>query len=270
MPVDAADLFQSQLPLIEGVIRFVVRRHRLAEPEAEEFASHVRLKLIDEDYQILRQFRERSSLRTYLSTVVERLFLDYRIHQWGKWRPSAEARRAGPLAVRLEALMHRDGVPFEQAVEVLVVTERVSSTRAEIEALRARLPHRTQRRIVGEEALGDLPVSGAAAESAVLAREAAAVATRTRAALAVALQDLPPQDQIVLRLHFAEGLTIADVARALHVEQKPLYRQLERSLASLKASLEAQGVRSDVVTEWLGCGEWDEEGAGNVLAGPSQ
>jgi RNA polymerase sigma factor (sigma-70 family) len=267
LTVDAADLFQSQLPLIEGVIRFVVRRHRLAEPEAEEFASHVRLKLIDDDYQILRQFRQRSSLRTYLSTVVERLFLDYRIRQWGKWRPSAEARRAGPLAVRLEALLHRDGVPFEQAVEVLLVTERVSETRADIEALRARLPHRTPRRMVGEEALGDVP-GGAPAESAVLTREAAAIAARTRAALAVALRDLTPQDQIVLRLHFAEGLTIADVARALHVEQKPLYRQLERSLASLRTSLEAQGVGGDVVTEWLGRGEWDEE-AGNVLAGPS-
>jgi RNA polymerase sigma factor (sigma-70 family) len=269
LPVDAADLFQLQLPLIEGVIRFVVRRHRLAAPEAEEFASHVRLKLIDDDYQILRRFRQRSSLRTYLSTVVERLFLDYRIHQWGKWRPSAEARRVGPLAVRLEALLHKDGVPFEQAVEVLLVTECVSATRAEIEALRARLPHRTPRRIVGEEALGDLPISSAVAESAVLAREAAAVAAQTRAALAVALKRLSPQDQIIVRLHFGEGLTIADVARALHVEQKPLYRQLERSLASLRGSLEAQGIRGDVVTQWLGQGEWDEDGAGNVLAGPS-
>lgn len=269
LPVDAADLFRSQLPLIDGVIRFIARRHRLAAPEAEEFASHVRLKLIDDDYQILRQFRERSSLRTYLSTVVERLFLDYRIRQWGKWRPSAQARRAGALAVRLEALLHKDGVPFEQAVEVLMVTERVTATRAEIETLRAQLPTRLPRRIVGEEAMADLLVSGDAAESAVLAREAAAAAARTRAALAVALSHLAPQDQVVLRLHFGEGLTIADVARALHLEPKPLYRQLERTLASLRASLEAQGIRGDVVAEWLGRGEWEGEDTGNVLAGPS-
>ena len=269
MPVDPADLFQSQLPLIEGVIRFVVRRHRFPEAEAEEFASHVRLKLIDNDYQILRQFRERSSLRTYLSTVVEHLFLDYRTSQWGKWRPSAQARRDGPLAVRLEKLLLRDGVPFEQAVEVLLVTERVAASRGEIDALRARLPPRVPRRIVGEEAMADIAVNGAGAESEVVAREAAVVAGRTRAALAVALSRLSPQDQIVVRLHFGEGLTIADVARALHIDQKPLYRQLERVLASLRESLEAQGVGGDVVTEWLGRGEWDEEGAGNVLAGPS-
>jgi RNA polymerase sigma factor (sigma-70 family) len=257
LPVDPADLFQSQLPLIEGVIRFVVGRHRLASSEAEEFASHVRLKLIDDDYQVLRQFRERSSLRTYLSTVVERLFLDYRISQWGKWRPSAQARRAGPLAVRLETLLHRDGVPFEQAVEVLLVTERAATTRAEIDALRAQLPARVPRRIVGEEAMGDIAVSGAVAESAVLAREAAVVASRTRAAWAVALTRLPPQDQIDMLLHFGEGLSIADVARALHLDQKPLYRQLERVLASLRTSLVSQGGGGEVVTEWLGRGELD-------------
>jgi len=269
LPVDPADLFQSQLPLIEGVIRSLVRRRQLAAAEAEEFASHVRLKLIEGDYHILRQFRERSSLGTYLSTVVAHLFQDYRNSQWGKWRPSAQARRAGELAVRLEKLLHRDGVPFEQAVEVLLVTERVAATRAEIDALRAQLPARLPRRIVGEEAMADIPVNSAGAESAVLAREAAAVATRTRAALAVALSRLSPQDQIVVRLHFGEGLTIADVARALHIDPKPLYRQLERMLGSLRESLEAQGVGGDVVTEWLGQGEWDEEDAGNVLAGPS-
>lgn len=269
LTADAADLFQSQLPLIDGVIRFIARRHRLAAPEAEEFASHVRLKLIDDDYQILRQFRGRSSLRTYLCTVIERLFLDYRIHQWGKWRPSAHARRAGPVAVRLEALLHRDGVPFEQAVEVLLVTERVPATRAQIEELRVQLPPRMPRRIVGEDAMGDLLVSGDVAESAVLARDAAAAAARTRSALAVALSQLTPHDQLVVRLHFGEGLTIADVARALQVELKPLYRQLERTLTSLRTSLEAQGVGGDVVAEWLGRGEWEGEGAGNVLAGPS-
>ena len=76
--------------------------------------------------------------------------------------------------------------------------------------------------------MDDIPASGAVAESAVLAREAAVVAARTRAALSVALSCLSPQDQIMVRLHFGEGLSIADVARALHLEQKPLYRQLER------------------------------------------
>ena len=130
VPDDVADLFQRELPLIDGVIRFVVRRHRLPASEADEFVAHARLRLIEHDYQILRRFGGRSSLRTYLATVIERLLLDYRIREWGKWRPSAEARRAGPVAVRLDQLLNRDGLPFHQAAEILLVSEQVAATRA--------------------------------------------------------------------------------------------------------------------------------------------
>ena len=153
--MDYHQLLVENLALIDQLVTFTSRRHHLAFSDTEELGSIVRLKLLENDFEVLRRFQGRSSLSTFLTIVIERMCLDYCVAKWGKWRPSAEARRAGPLAVRLEALMHRDGVPFEQAVEVLVVTERVSSTRAEIEALRARLPQRTQRRIVGEEALGD-------------------------------------------------------------------------------------------------------------------
>jgi RNA polymerase sigma factor for flagellar operon FliA len=145
----------------------------------------------------------------------------------------------------------------------------VAATRSDLEALRARLPGRAVRRFVGEEALDDLAVGASTTESAVAAREGAAIVARTRVALIRALAGLSPQDQLVLRLHFGEGLTIADVARALRVEQKPLYRQLERALETLRHSLESQGIRGEAVVEWLGRAEWEEEGSGNVLAGPS-
>ena len=40
---------------------------------------------------------------------------DWRNARWGKWRPSAEARRQGALATHLERLMRRDGLTFEEA-----------------------------------------------------------------------------------------------------------------------------------------------------------
>jgi RNA polymerase sigma factor for flagellar operon FliA len=40
--------------------------------EADDFASHPKLKLIEDDYAILRKFQGRSSLRTYLTVVIER------------------------------------------------------------------------------------------------------------------------------------------------------------------------------------------------------
>jgi hypothetical protein len=55
------------------------------------------LKLIENDYRILRSFEGLASLGTYLTTVIARLFLDFQIHEWGRWRPSAAATRLGPF-----------------------------------------------------------------------------------------------------------------------------------------------------------------------------
>ena len=123
-------LFLSQLGVIERVISFVSARRHLPGAEADDFESHVKLQLIEDDYAVLRKFQGRSSLRTYLTVVIQRLFLDYRISAWGKWRPSAEAKRAGPIGIMLEQLMARDGYGFEQACELLETNHQVTASRA--------------------------------------------------------------------------------------------------------------------------------------------
>jgi len=112
-------LFVSALPDIERITRFVARRNRLSPADAEDFCSEVNVALIENDYAALGSYQGRSSLPTYLSTVIQRRFLDFRRKAWGKWRSSAEALRRGPLAERMERLLYRDGLTFEQAVETL-------------------------------------------------------------------------------------------------------------------------------------------------------
>jgi RNA polymerase sigma factor for flagellar operon FliA len=97
--------FLSALPEIESALLVVARRHRLTGSEAEEFASEAKLRFIEDSYAVLDRFQGRSSLRTYLVTVIHRIYLDYRRARWGKWRPSAAAIRLGETAVHLEALI---------------------------------------------------------------------------------------------------------------------------------------------------------------------
>ena len=94
------DLYSTHADTIESVIKAVCRRHRLTRDRADDLASRIHLKLIENDYAVLRQFQGRSSIRTYLVTVVERVLLDWRTGEWGKWRPCQEARRLGDLASR--------------------------------------------------------------------------------------------------------------------------------------------------------------------------
>jgi RNA polymerase sigma factor (sigma-70 family) len=239
----------EQLALAEEVIRAAIRRHRLAATEADEFAGVVRLKLVEN--RVIEKFERRSSLRTFLTTVVEHQYLDFRNQQWGKWRPSLEAKRLGPVALRLEVLLVRDGLRFDEAYEMLRTTHGISESRDELYAMSARLPRRNPRRFVGEDALQEHadPVD---LEASVLQTEQGQVAGRMFASVERALAELAPTDRLLLKMHFYDGLSLADVARALGKPQKPLYRLVEGLLARLRDTLESEGFRAEEVNDLLG------------------
>src|SRR5262249_57565215 len=90
-----------------------------SEEEGEDFGSLLKIKLLDNDRAVPRAYRGDSSLRPYWAAVATRLFLDQRVAVWGKWRPSAKARRLGPLAVELEELVRRGGRAPADAVALV-------------------------------------------------------------------------------------------------------------------------------------------------------
>src|SRR5881392_303940 len=59
-------LFLEQLPTIARLISSVTRRHGLSSVDAEDFAAEVHLRLISDDYAVLRKFGSRCQLRTFL------------------------------------------------------------------------------------------------------------------------------------------------------------------------------------------------------------
>jgi RNA polymerase sigma factor (sigma-70 family) len=235
-------VFVSNLSTIDSVVRFVCQRHNLSGSDADDFSSEVRLRLLENDYEVFRRFQQRSSLRTYLTVIIQRIYADYRNHRWGKWRPSAEARRLGPIAIRLESLLMRDGLGFDQACEVLRTNERLAVTESELARIAARLPPRYRRAIVGEEVLATLAADGDACEDSVLHEERQRTARRVIDALVSAFRKLGDHDLLILRLKFQEGLGIADIARALHLRQKPLYRRVGALLQELREALEVAGI----------------------------
>ena len=235
-------MFVSNLDVVETVIRFVCHRQKLSSSEAEEFDSEVKVRLVDHDYEVFRKFQHRSSLRTYLTIVIQRMYLDFRNHLWGKWRPSAEAQRLGPVAVRLETLMARDGLSFDQACEYLRTNEDIAASDSDLDAIVVRLPTRTRRAMVGEEELEAVADTTSRVDDRLIANERCADARRILDALKSALRSLSGQDRVILRLRFQDGLKAADIARALHLDQKLLYRRFDALLRQLRAALEAAGI----------------------------
>jgi DNA-directed RNA polymerase specialized sigma24 family protein len=70
--------YLSHLHRIAGII---ARRNHLDEDETAAFIQHARVRLHADDYAVLRKFDGRSSFYTYLTTIMVRLFRDWRIEQ---------------------------------------------------------------------------------------------------------------------------------------------------------------------------------------------
>jgi RNA polymerase sigma factor (sigma-70 family) len=248
-------LFLSELALIERVIAWVCARRCLRGADAEDFGSTVKLRLIESDYEILGRFEGRSSLKTYLTVVIHRLYLDYQTQRFGKWRPSAEARRLGPVALRLESLLYRDGLTFEEASGVLQTDFGVSESREALYELSQKLPPRSNRRDFSGP--NHEPAEPGSGSSTIEQAERQDLARRTFLVLRRALGRLAARDRIMLRLHVENGLSVADVARSLGEEQKGLYRKRDALLKQLRADLELEGIRCGDAQELLSTLDWE-------------
>ena len=247
--MDTYQLFQEQAEIIDAVLVQICRGRRLTVDICEEFSSWVRLRLLEGDSAILRKFAGRSSPRTFLMTVIKRLYLDWRNKEWGKWRPSTAARRAGPVAVELERLVLRDRLPFDEAVEHLV-SRGIAPSREACETTWSELPQKPWRRTASEEELASTPAEPDA--DPLVVDEQNDSATRTAEALTEAIATLDDADHLILRLRFADGFTVARIAQVIGHDQRALYRRFDQVMAKLKAALLAHGVSASDIVELLG------------------
>jgi len=245
---DPESLFLESLPVIERVVSILGNRYGLGESDTEEFSSWVKAKLIDAEYAVFRKFAGRSSLNTYLSVVIANLLKDFRNSRWGRWRPSAIAKRLGPLAVRFETLVYRDGHPPREAIEVL---KSKGISESEINGIASRLPARSLVREVTLESVVDASPALDRADAGVDVAEQHDADKRVGETVAAALSQLPAEDQVLLRMRFWDDFSVADIARTLGIEQKPLYRRLESIQASLGALLLERGIGREQVADLL-------------------
>ncbi len=248
----ASDLeaqFLTNLPTIDKILGLLARRHLLQPADAEEFASWAKMRLIEDNYAILAKFRGESSIATYLTVVLSMLYREYRVAEMGRWRPSAAAKRLGSLAVRLETLTGRDGLSIRQAAEHLRTLGVTELTDRRLAALAATFPRRGPLRPVSSGLLPADATDAARADQLVDAEESTRGAQLASDAVREALTTLPAEDGLLVRLHYIEGMSLADIARGLDMPQKPLYRRMEKLVRTLRSALERSGVSHDYVRE---------------------
>ncbi|HEX8213245.1 MAG TPA: sigma-70 family RNA polymerase sigma factor [Longimicrobium sp.] len=244
----AEALFLEHLPFIDRAAAIACVKKGIHGADAEDFAARVRMALIEDDYGIVRRFDGGSEFKTYLSTVIMRLLVNFQRELGGRWRGSVAAQRLGPPADELERLVHREGFTLLQAGEKLRTEGRTTLSDAELARLFGQLPVRAPLRPeVQEPATGLEGKDDSRADDRVMDAEVDSRRAEIVGALDAAMRQLDPEERMIVKLRYADGNTLADVARTLRLDQKPLYRRAPRLLARLLELLESAGLRQDDV-----------------------
>jgi RNA polymerase sigma factor (sigma-70 family) len=250
---DVTALLAEAVPLVSRIAGAVARGNRMWGDDAEDFVSRAKMRLLEDDCLVLRRYRGDCELRTYLSVIVSRLFQEHMRERCGRWRHSAAAERLGPVARELEVLVRRDGWSLPAAAERLRTAGRTTLSDAELARVLAQLPERGSLRPREVDITAfEVAVPAGAPDDALRAREWDERQDRLMRILLRALARLSPEDAMIVRMHLAEGVSIADVARTLRLEQKPLYRRVERLRVTLRGLLEAEGMTGRDVAELVG------------------
>lgn len=242
---EASELLLQHLPAIQQIITSVCRRKGMNLDEIEEFAAIVRLRLVENDYAVLRAYQGRSTFKTYIAAVVGRLLIDHRRHEWGKWRDSASAERLGTVAVELERLLHRDGRPLEEALAI-VGGKHPELTRSELIEVAEQLAPRTKRQLVALEEAATVPVEHSDRT------EVRDTASRISSVVQTFVQRLSDDEQLALKLRFDADMSVREISTSLQCDYQALWRRLQKLYRELRRDLERAGIAAADVEKLVG------------------
>jgi len=248
--------FLANVPTIERIASFYCRRMHMSDADTEDFVGYVKVELIDGDYSIIRKFEERSTFTTYLTTVIHRLLYQHRTKEWGKWRPSAEAKRMGDVAITLERLTTRDGYSLAEAMELMTTGNAPAPSRRELEAIALRLPPRSPRPVlVTDETVPDLVVATDDPSDGPPSREREQLARRAASVLDQILNSFDPEDRLILKMRFWGAQKVAEIAGTLHIDAKKTYKRIDKLLSKLRSALERAGINRTEIDDLLTHGD---------------
>lgn len=237
-------IFIENLAWIDKMAFTVCRLNGLLGADAEDFTSWTKIRLMENDFAVLRKFRGESDIHTYFAVVIARYFQAFSRERRGLWRTSAAAKQLGPPAPALELLVRRDGYTVAQAGEKLRSSGQTTLTDIELARLLGKLPDRLPLRPVeveANQALEDV-ASPLSSDENMISEVERANHSRITEALENAMDQLSVEDRAIALMYFVDGLTVAQVARALDLEQKPLYRRISKVRERLREYLESEGV----------------------------
>jgi RNA polymerase sigma factor (sigma-70 family) len=248
---DPVSFLTGSYQKVESIIRAVCFRNRLKPEETEEFASEVKLRLVEEDYRILRVFTGKSSIETYLTTVVANMVRDMIRERDGRWRPSEEAKRLGEVAERIEELIYRFRYPFHEAHQILTTNFGFTISEKDARDIYFKLKIREGRpvSVSTDEEFHD---GRGTPETEMIASEQNLLEQRIGNIIDVLRGQLSATDRLMLKMAFEDNLKLTVVAEQLHLTRADVDRRIREILTIFKRGILQQGINYNEVRELIG------------------
>ena len=126
------DFVDRFLSLIYHVIGYTahLRSVRLAPEDVEDIASEILLKIVANDFRVLREFREEASLATYLTVIARRICIQQLVQRQRARDAIARGELRSPLTLPDDAPAAQKGMESLEEVEKLL--RRLSGKEREI------------------------------------------------------------------------------------------------------------------------------------------
>lgn len=245
--VEAKSFFESNLSITDKIVKKYCSGHNIVGDEADECRSYVYEKIIDNDYQKIREFKGKSSYETYMTTVISRILID-RMRSGGRWRPSQKALRIGKEAVILEELVFRKKYSFEQAYNILTTNHNISIERErayEIITLlqRKRLTSALPRDVELTDDVSDKKVT--LPDAAAINKETSKVKDQLDDIVREMRNLLSNEERLLLRMRFADNIKISEIARVLKKDRDYIDKKLKAILTNFKNEILARNISID-------------------------
>jgi RNA polymerase sigma factor (sigma-70 family) len=246
-PDAAWDLFiQQYRRLIFAAIRHYTREHDEVMDVFAEICGALRENQLARLQGYWDRPTHRARFSTWLVTVVRNRTVDWLRQRLGRRRPSAGGDLS-PLQQRILEHVFIDGRSHVEAYELIRTTfDPTLPFRAFARELAATYRAVDARR--GVPLARELATSGSLsyAEAVGESSEDPAAMADTSLRIADALESLEPDERLAVELFVVHEMPAAAVARTLRwPNAKAVYNRVYRALATLRTSLERQGIRRE-------------------------
>lgn len=243
---------EKKYKLIESCIKVISYNKGLKEEEVEEFKSEVMLKLCENDYKILREYKGKSSFKTYIIVVISRIYIDLLRKKIGRWRASKVAEVYGETGRLIEELIYKKGYSISEACKVLSYNYGIKISEEEIEEITKNIyPKENINKVDFKEIKDSIKSADLYPDKEMEVEEREAKRYAIERIIKEEIEKLSDIDKLIIKLKFESNISTNRISKALGISNFLLKKKIKEIMELLKESVIKRGYDEETIKDLL-------------------